>query len=864
MNIQLILAARYLSGRKLRTILTTLAIVFGVFVIFSMNILLPSMLQALQANMLAANEVVDLTITHRTGEAFSPDVVAELNAVDGLRAVTGLLVRPINLPVDFFDKDPDRLDQIDSLAIVGVDPATVQNLHTYSLSAGRFLQPGDTYACVITTALADILGVSLKDSLHLPTAEGEVGLTIVGIRTPHPVPGTEEVIVTLADAQALLDQPGRINTVEADYAASEEARRAEIRRAVETALGKDFTLNASSMGTEMFGSLPMVQIGFNIFGALALLMGAFIIFNTFRTVVAERRHDLGLLRAVGASRRAILGIILVESLVQGGLGTILGMAMGYGTDALILLFLSPLISKIVPLHFEALQVSPALVLLTLAIGVGVTLLAGLLPAIRAGRVSPMEALRPAVADASYRRTLGATALGGSVLLGIALLALLLGNAGWAVVGGFLFLLGLMLLAPILIYPFARIFGSVFTLMFAREGTGLLAESNLTRQPTRAAITASTTMIALALIVALGGIVSSFNVGLVNQIRESIGSDYLFYPPNIATWGNNVGANQRFVERLQAVEGVRRISTLRYASAVADVRSVSIKGNSTTEGMAVSILGIDPVTFPQVSSLNFQAGDSANVYAAMAGGRAMVVNPLFAANAGLEIGDAVPLSTPEGTQMYHVVGIGGNVIDMKITTAYISQANLAADFHKTDDIYIILQLAPRANTPAAEKALQAVRKDYPQFTMVNGKALADQIEVLIPAAFGSLYILLALLAVPSLIAMLNTLAIMVIERTREIGMLRAIGTTQKQIRRMVLAEALLLAAIGSALGVLAGLYLGYALIGAMRNGGFPLPYSFPAIGILIAIAVGLTFGALAAFIPSRQAAKMEIVQALRYE
>ena len=154
-------------------------------------------------------------------------------------------------------------------------------------------------------------------------------------------------------------------------------------------------------------------------------------------------------------------------------------------------------------------------------------------------------------------------------------------------------------------------------------------------------------------------------------------------------------------------------------------------------------------------------------------------------------------------------------------------------------------------------------DFPQFTITAGKAYYNTMMMQVNAAFAALYFLLAMLALPSLIAMLNTLAIGVIERTREIGMIRAVGSTRKQVRRMVLAEALILAGIGTAFGLLAGLYLGYVFVIAFRS-IFPMGYAFPTAGIIAAIVIGLFFGALAAIIPARQAAKLEIVQALRYE
>jgi putative ABC transport system permease protein len=204
------------------------------------------------------------------------------------------------------------------------------------------------------------------------------------------------------------------------------------------------------------------------------------------------------------------------------------------------------------------------------------------------------------------------------------------------------------------------------------------------------------------------------------------------------------------------------------------------------------------------------------------------------------------------------------MNAKIVTAYISHANLEADFHKTEDVFIQLNLVEGADAEVVGAAIQKLRADYPQFAVVEGQAYYDEMSRLFKISFAAMYVLFAFLSIPSLIAMLNTLAIGVLERTREIGMLRAVGSTRQQVRRMVLAEALLLAAFGTAFGLLAGLYLGYLMIGAMEFGGFQVDYYFPWVGLLAAIAIGLLFGALAAIIPARQAARMEIVQALRYE
>jgi putative ABC transport system permease protein len=276
-----------------------------------------------------------------------------------------------------------------------------------------------------------------------------------------------------------------------------------------------------------------------------------------------------------------------------------------------------------------------------------------------------------------------------------------------------------------------------------------------------------------------------------------------------------------------------------------------------------LLGINPETFPRVSGLDFLEGDD-SAFAALAEGRAIIINGSFSMTfPDVHIGDQIELAAAKSSQTYTVVAIGSDILNAKVVTAYISQANLAADFGRTDDVFIQFNLQPGVKLESVDAQIRAVAADYPQYTVAAGKSYIDQMLQLIKVVFVGMYFLLAFLALPSLIAMINTLAISVIERTREIGMLRAVGATRKQVRRMVVAEALLLAAVGTAFGILSGMYLGYVLVDALGT-MFPMTYKFPLGGIIGGIAIGLIFGALAAVIPARQAAKLQVVEALRYE
>ncbi len=286
------------------------------------------------------------------------------------------------------------------------------------------------------------------------------------------------------------------------------------------------------------------------------------------------------------------------------------------------------------------------------------------------------------------------------------------------------------------------------------------------------------------------------------------------------------------------------------------------GTSNTHGLAVSLIGIEPDAFQEVSGLIFTEG-SASAYAELTEGRALIVNGPFMVATQTQVGETVELLTPTGRVTYRIVAAATDLLNAKLTTAYLSQANLQADFGVTEDVFLQLNLRETADRELAGAQIKALTSAYPQFKVISGADYYQSLMGMMNAAFYGIYLLFAILAFPSLIAMLNTLTISVIERTREIGMLRAVGATRQQIRALVLAEALLLAAIGTVFGILGGLYLGYVFVTAIEV-MFPMGYYFPLSGILAASVIGLLFGGLAAIIPARQAAGLKVVEALRYE
>jgi putative ABC transport system permease protein len=851
MGLQTTLALRYLGGRRLRTALTTLAIMFGVLVIFGMNTVLPAFVQAFQANVLAASGQVDATITLKTGDTFPTSTLDRISAVEGVRAISGLISRPVSLPPDYYDLDSAQPDLVTVLSLVGIDIDSATAMHSYRIVDGRFLQQSDEAAAVISQSLSSAIRLGLGDELKLPTAAGETRLTIVGILPARALPGNEEVLVNLQQAQSILGAAEAINAIEVNYDRVDSAARSEVEAAILERLGNSFQLGALDPNSQLLTNIALAQGIFNMLGALALAMGGFIILNTFRTIVAERRRDIGMLRTLGANRSTIFGIFTAEALIQGLVGTALGMAVGYGLGTLLSEALGSMLAQFLNLNLGGPIVSPGLIAVSVLIGLGVTLLAALLPAVSAARVAPLEALRPTIGEVSFQRLTGWGFWLGVAMIAAALAALFSQTVSLISLGGVLFMLGLILASPALILPVARLFSRTASLLFARAGTAQLAEGNLARQPSRAAVTASTTLIGMAILVMASAVVGSISIGFERVMRRSLGSDLIAVPPTVTAWGNNLGSREQLADELRQVEGIGIVSPLRYAP-------------TQVQEQPVSLLGIDPATYPLVSGLSFSEGDETSVYTQLGMGRNAIVSPLLVGTTGIGLGDSFEMLTPEGAQIYTVVAVGSDYLNAKVATVFISIDNIARDFGQREDVLFQMGLATGADSEETTAAVAEVLRAYPQFRLINGQAYVEENLAIFDAAFAGMYALVILLAIPSLIAMVNTLAIGVIERTREIGMLRAVGATRGQVRTIILAEAIILAAIGTSFGVAAGMYLGYVTVQTIKAAGFPMEFVFPLNGVLLAVGAGIVFGILAAIIPARQATRLQVVEALRYE
>jgi len=313
----------------------------------------------------------------------------------------------------------------------------------------------------------------------------------------------------------------------------------------------------------------------------------------------------------------------------------------------------------------------------------------------------------------------------------------------------------------------------------------------------------------------------------------------------------MGAGSELAETVKRVPGVADVTSMRQIDLLDD------------NGVGFRIVGIDPLKYEEISGLSFHEGN-ASAYGQMVDGSTVIVNGRYASQFGTQVGDVITLSGDHGQMQVKVAAIGLDYLNVKLPTIYMDQTSLTREYGVRNDVFVLVNAEPGADIGQLEEDLQTVARSFPGFGIISRDELHASQERVARSGTIGMSIVLSLLAAPSLLGLANALGINVIERTREIGMLRAIGARRSQVKRMIVAESLLLSLMGIALGVISGILLSYVMTAVLEFAGMHIPYSFPGAGVITAIAAGLICGILAALVPARRASDLEIVSALAYE
>ncbi|MCP2343729.1 ABC transporter permease [Actinomadura rupiterrae] len=713
------------------------------------------------------------------------------------------------------------------------DPA----LNAYRIAQGRAPRAADEV--VINKRAADDGHLRVGDRTVVLTPE-RVPVTVVGITTFGKDPAFGETAFTafsLEGAQRFVAHgSGRLTgvAVRAGPGVGQSELASRISRVLpsgtEAATGK--ALVDEGIGQVRDGFLKVFQSALAAFGAVALLVAAFSIHNTFAITLAQRVRESALLRAVGASRRQLTVLVGAEALVVGGLATLLGLAGGVGCAALLKLLFS---GFGMGLDAQGVVITARTPLIAAPVGLAVTLLAVLGPAVRAARIPPIAAMRESAAESggvSEARVIVGSVVA-AVGIGAAAFGGVVGRGAWTGVGALMSLVAMVVLGPAVARPAAALIGMPAARL--RGVPGRLARENAVRTPRRTAGAATALMIGVGVVTLLTVFAGSLRASLADGVAGSFRSGL------VVNGGTNSsgGFEPSLAVRAAALPQIETAAGLGKGAARVD-------GRTATVGIA------DPVLLARVLRLDVTSGTLPSDAAATGG---LGVAKKIADDRKWRVGSVVTVTFSDGTRLPMAVG------------AIYKRTDLAGDYlvprtvwaqhnRRPQDIAVFAKPKPGVSEADARSALASLARSYGAPDVQNRPEYVAAQTKQMDAFLGIVYVMLALAIVIALLGIANTLALSVHERTRELGLLRAVGATRRQLRAMIRWESLIVSLFGTAGGAGLGLFLGWALAGAMSN-----PFSVPAVPLVVILLVGAVAGVLAALRPARRAAKLPALTAV---
>jgi putative ABC transport system permease protein len=847
-------ALKGLAARKLRAVSTILAVLLGVALVAGTYILTDTINRSFDDIFTTALEGTDVVVTPKEIVAqdasepppFSAGLLNRVERVPGVAKAEGgifALVRITDAKGKPFGQGfapqfafSEASEPFDTLTYVqGHPPRTGREAAIDESNAEREnIQLGDTIGVVGEQPLKRFRVVGIN----------KLGDTSTG--------GSSSVTLTLPEAQRLTDRVGKFDqiSIAADPGVSPEQLKQRVARVMPPSVQVETGAENAQRETDEIGSdLGFLKVALLVFAGISLVVGGFQIFNTFSITVAQRIREFGLLRTLGGSRGQILAAVLVEAFVVGLAGAVLGLFAGLGFAAGINALFE---SAGIDLPNTGLVFATRTVVISLVLGVGVTMIAALTPALRATRVSPMAALLEAALPERRRRGRVLPIVAG--LLGVGGLAMLLiglfgdtDSAGQAAglmgAGSAAILFSASLYSPRLVKPLASLAG--WPLERLRGLTGRLARENAMRKPGRTAVTSAALMIGLALVV----FVTVFAAGLNRSIASAIDTNFQGDITVQSTDGFSPIPNS-IARDVKRVEGVGDVGSLRYSYAkVADE-----KGQQR-------LSGVDPTTIADVFNFDVTEGPSSAI--ADLTSRQAIVDEAYAKSNDLELGDTLRVLTPTGKRTaFEIVAAVKDRTDF-LGSFVIDQTAMARYFGETRDTYVLVGIAPGADAAAVEQRVKRlVSTRYPSAEALNQEELKDSQEQQVNGLLNLIYALLALAVIVSIFGIVNTLALSIHERTRELGMLRAVGMTRRQVKRMIRYEAVITAMIGALLGTALGVLFAALISRPLADEGFELAY--PVVQLIVILVLAALAGVVAAIGPARRAAKLDVLEALAYE
>jgi putative ABC transport system permease protein len=834
-----------LLGRKLRLVLSGLAVVLGVMFVagaFVVTDTLGRSFDRVFANAFATTDVgvsakPKVEVSEMDGETVIPplpaSLVAKIKSVPGVRDATGMVSE-------------------DGARIIGRDGKVVQSFgpprlgenwggedDQIKLREGRGPAADDEIA--VNAAVAKAAGVTVGDKVGVLTLEPKKTFTLVGIwgypGNKDSIGGAQEIAFTEPVAQRLmLGGTGVFSMVNVQTADGETD--AAVRDRVAAAVGAGYDVKTGKqLADDNSASLKSALAFFNKillgFAGVALFVGIFLILNTFSIIVAQRTRELALMRALGASRRQVIGSVLLEAVVIGLIAAALGLAAGIGVGA----GLGYLFTKLADgLELAPIGVPLAAVLSSLIVGVVITVVAAVLPALRASRIAPIAAMQDV---ATPDRPLTKVSVTGAVVgaAGGTMLAIgLYGSSSlWLILGGVLVsFIGVALLTPLISKPVVALLGR----LFSWSVPGRLGRLNSGRNPRRTAITAAALMVGIALVTGVTVVMDSAKSSLAAQANDTVKAE-------IVIGGEQNGPrpptfDAKVLDQARATAGVRAVAGFWQEQAQVDGKTLYVDATDDLAQLTEAYGG------PALATLRDDQ---------------FATTTQEAAENGWAIGHVATVQLSKGDP--HKYTLAATYDEDALPGRYLLPASATTDFAIPQPVIGFVRLDDGTSVAQVLPAMKALVADSPEVAASDRTTYVQQQVSSFDTVITMVQVLLALAILIAVLGVVNTLALSVLERTRELGLLRAVGLSRAQTMRMVTVEAVVISVFGALLGVVVGSGLGAAVVRALADDGIKqtvLPWANMGLYLVLAALVGV----LAAVLPSIKAARLNVLTAIAHD
>ena len=840
----------YVRKHLLRSGLTIAGIALGVTVFLGMHTANQSALYAFRQTVDRIAGATQLQVW--AGEAgFPEEVLEKVQSVPDVRVAAPVIEAVVST----------RLAGQGSLLVLGVDMTGDQSLRDYQVQGEQedviedpllFLAQPDSL--IVTREFAARNGLAINSRVPLSTMEGDKQFTVRGIMRSGGLSsafGGNLAVMDIYAAQQVFGRGRHFDRI--DVAVKEGVSVQQVQRAIQAAVGEGFQVEPPEGRVQQFDSvLRVYSLTLNICSLLALFIGMFIIYNSFSIAVAQRRSEIGILRALGASQGQIRALFVGESAVAGLLGSGLGVFSGLLLARAAVAQVSGMLEGIygITQRANAVAFDPRMLAGAIAIGIVTSILAAWIPARNAARVDPVQALQKgkyqvlSAGENRIRRTMAA------VFLVLAGLALIFGRASWLLYAGYLLtIFSALLLAPTLALWLARLLRPVLKWLLPVEGAR--AADSLIQSPRRTSATVAALMLSLAMVVGLGGLARASYQPIADWVNTALNPD-LFVTSSETLADRTYRFPATMGPELEKVEGIAQVQAVR-------------SGRIVFQGGPVMVVAIEAARVAQTVRPRVIAGDRERMYALTAAGQGVILSENMAELHRLALGQTIEIATPSGPLRLPVVGITRDFSDQQ--GSLLMDRSVFQRYWHDDSVNVFrVYLQPGVSSEVVkQRILERFSGERRLFVLLN-QEVKSYILRLTDQWFGITYVQIAIAVLVAILGIVNTLTVSITDRRRELGVLRAVGAMRNQIRHTIWMEALSIGLIGVTLGLLLGAANLYYMLEMTRRdvSGMRFGYEFP--GIVAALMLPTILGAamISALWPAESAVRGSLVEALEYE